>query len=209
MNAKGNFNVSVCLIVLLLWCVHGFSQTYKDIIKESGREGSELIGLKAPEWSETEWVNSEPLTLDALKGEVILIRWWVDMCPFCSKSSSALNEFHDKYKDKGLNVIGMYHPKPRNQTITKSYVQKSATDLEFEFPIAIDDNWDNLNKYWLNEVNRPYTSVSFLVDKAGYIRYIHPGPEYHKDGKGNHLRCKYDYRELNDMIIKLLKEDFD
>ena len=51
---------------------------------------------------ELKWMNSQPLKLSALEDKVILIRWWTETCPFCSRSAPALNEFHDTFKDKGL-----------------------------------------------------------------------------------------------------------
>ena len=154
-----------------------FGQDHTVLNIDIDREGAELIGTKAPEWFNKRWINSDTLTLADLKGKVVLIRWWVDQCPFCAQSSSALNEFHEKYKDDGLVVIGMFHPKPRPQSTTMEYVQKAAEALHFTFPVAIDDHWETLNEYWLN-VRRSFTSVSFLIDQEGIIRYIHPGPEF-------------------------------
>jgi hypothetical protein len=41
--------------------------------------------------------------------------------------------------------------------------------------IAIDLDWKTLRAYWLDGAKREYTSVSFLIDRKGTIRYIHPG----------------------------------
>lgn len=38
-----------------------------------------------------------------------------------------------------------------------------------EFPLAINHGWTTLKRYWLG------TSVSFLLDQHGIIRYVHPG----------------------------------
>lgn len=173
-------------------------------LKQAPKEGDELIGTKAKPWGEKIWINSEPLDLDDLKGKVVLIRWWTDICPFCAASSDALNIFQDEFETRGLQLIGMYHPKPRHTKVPESYVRKSAKSLGFEFPIAIDQDWSALSTYWLDNKNRPYTSVSFILDKQGIIRYIHPGPEFHPEGTGKHKQCVKDYEEIKAVIEKLL-----
>ena len=155
----------------------------------------ELIGTLAPELHASQWINSEPITLDELRGQVVLIRWWTAPdCPFCKASSAALNEWHEKYSQKGLQVLGMYHHKnssPLTLDLVKGYAQKFG----FTFPIGIDKNWDTLRTWWMYE-KRDWTSVSFLIDKEGVIQYIHPGGDYVKGDK--------DYQELENKINSLL-----
>lgn len=169
------------------------------------KAGDELIGKPAPEWGKLEWMNSQPLNLSELADKVILIRWWTETCPFCSRSAPALNEFHDTFKDKGLVVIGMYHPKPPGPRRQK-VLEKAVKRLGFEFPIALDLDWRALRRYWLAKGRNRWTSVSFLVDKRGKIRYIHPGGEYYKGEDAAQTEAERDYEELKAMIEKLLVE---
>jgi len=39
-------------------------------------QGAELIGTRAPGWDVSEWLNSQPLSLEHLRGRVVLVRWW-------------------------------------------------------------------------------------------------------------------------------------
>src|SRR5712692_8548174 len=76
------------------------------------RADDKLIGSKPLEWQVENWMNSKPLALKDLSGRVVLIRWWMAPgCPWCAATAPALNEFHEKYKDQGLVVIGFYHHK--------------------------------------------------------------------------------------------------
>ena len=169
------------------------------------KEDDELIGKPAPEWGKLEWMNSPPLKLNTLADKVVLIRWWTETCPFCSRSAPALNEFHDTFKDKGLVVIGMYHPKPPGPRRQKA-LEKAVKRLGFEFPIALDMDWRTLRRYWLAKGVHRWTSVSFLIDKRGKIRYIHPGGEYYKGEGKTQTGAQRDYEELKAMIEKLLAE---
>ena len=169
------------------------------------KEGDELIGKPAPEWGTLEWMNSQPLTLNELENKVVLIRWWTETCPFCAASAPALNEFHDTFKDKGLVVIGMYHPKPPGPRRQKA-LEKAVKRFGFEFPIGLDMDWGTLRRYWLTKGKHRWTSVSFLIDKRGKIRYIHPGGEYYKGEDETRTEAQRDYDELKAMIEKLIAE---
>ena len=174
--------------------------------QSSENDWKNLIGQPAPAWNIDQWINSEKLTLEDLKGKVILLRWWTEGCHYCIASADTLNEFHKKYQADGLTIIGMYHPKPYPERIPKHLVELFVKEKNFQFPIALDNHWKTLFDYWLQDANRSFTSVSFLLDKDGVIRYIHPGGEYHKDGEREHAKCKTDFYELEDAIVKLLRE---
>src|SRR3989449_2128297 len=117
-------------------------------------EGSELIGTKPGEWTVSEWLNSAPLTLESLRGKVVLVRWWTAPdCPYCEKSAPALNEFWQRYKVKGLVVVGMYHHKA-DMPLTREHVELHAKKFGFDFPVAIDTDWKTLHRWWLNTAPR-------------------------------------------------------
>lgn len=143
-------------------------------------QGDQIIGTPAPEWNNQQWINSPPLRISDLKGKVLLVRFFMDSsCPFCRASAPYLNEFHKEFKNKGLIVIGMYTPKPSPMNVPIDQVQKYVKDYGFQFPVALDNDWATLNKFWLDRVpDADFTSVSFLIDKSGIVRYIHQGGQY-------------------------------
>lgn len=146
-------------------------------------QAEKLIGTPAPEWNNQQWINSSPLHISDFKGKPILIRFFMDSsCPFCRASAPFLNEFYNAYKNKGLMVIGMYTPKPEPMNVPLEEVQKYVKDYGFEFPVTLDNDWATLNKFWLDRVpDADFTSVTFLIDKKGIVRYIHPGGIYNSD----------------------------
>jgi len=142
-------------------------------------EGLELIGTKAPGLSGLKWLNSEPLQIEDLKGNVVLIRFWLVGCPFCVNTAPSLVELHEKYGDKGLRVIGIHHPKSE-RTRDENLVKMAAKQFGYDFPIAQDQEWKVINQYWLGDKKRSYTSSTFLIDKNGVIRLVHDGGEFYK-----------------------------
>src|SRR5437870_3014600 len=190
MNAKGNYSISTAariFLVALCW-----------LASCPARAGEKLIGTKPSGWQVEQWLNSKPLKLADLKGKVVLVRWWTAPdCPYCKATAPALNEFYREYHRRGLEVIGFYHHKS-DEPLRVEDVKKYAQEFGFRFPVAIDADWRTLKQWWLNTGDRGWTSVSFLIDRQGLIRRIHPGGQYVEGDK--------DYAEMKAKIKELLAE---
>jgi peroxiredoxin len=156
-----------------------------------------LIGTKAWDWQVKNWMNSGPVQLKDLSGKVVLVRWWTEGCPFCSATAPALNEFYDQFHSRGLQVIGFYHHKS-NEPLDVEKVHQCAKRLGFKFPVAIDYDWQTLRRWWLDSSGASWTSVSFLIDRKGTIRHVHPGGQY--------VQGDDDYRVMKAKIEQLLAE---
>jgi thiol-disulfide isomerase/thioredoxin len=147
-------------------------------------EGADLIGLPVDHWEVRDWINSEPLTLEELRGKVVLVRWWTAPgCPFCEASAPAINEFSQRYRDRGLVVVGFYHHKSQTP-LSVADVKEQVRKLGFAFPVAIDPNWTTLRRWWLDKHDRGWTSVTILLDRRGVIRHVHPGGAFFKGESG-------------------------
>lgn len=135
-----------------------------------------VVGRPAPRWSVRDWMNSPPLTLEDLKGKVVLVRWWTGPdCPYCIPSVRALSELDRRFRDRGLVVVGFYHHKS-GRPLRLEEVRRAAGAMGMSFPIAVDPGWRTLRRYWLDRMpGELWTSVSFLIDRRGMVRYVHPG----------------------------------
>ena len=156
-----------------------------------------VLGNPAPEWEVRDWINSKPLTLKGFRGRVVLIRWWTGPdCPYCSASAPVLSELHHRYKDKGLVVIGFYHHKEAGP-VNPEDVARLGKKMGLDFPLAIDPDWKTLKRYWLERAsNAEWTSVSFLINQEGVVRYIHPGGTI-SHGDGEELK-----RQIEELLHK-------
>ena len=162
--------------------------------------GAERIGRPAPAWSFERWIRTAPLSLDALHGKVVLIRWWTDGCHYCAATLPGLETLRARYADQGLVVIGAYHPKPPRD-VSDRKILAFADKLGFEGPIAVDREWSTLDRYWLaGHPERDWTSVSFLIDREGVIRWLHGGGEYHPSSDPRHATCDLEYRGLEKVL---------
>ena len=84
---------------------------------------------------------------------------------------------------------------------------RAASDrLGFTFPVALDADWTALRRWWPDLEKRGWTSVSFVVDRKGIIRYVHPGGEFHASNDSAHASCERDYKDIERTINRLLSE---
>lgn len=174
--------------------------------QNSHSEGEDRIGTAAPAFGLQHWVNSSPLEISDLKGKVVLVRWWTDTCNLCAATAPALRKLQEEYGSRGFQVIGVFHPKPAGDWSVPR-VRQAAARLNFAFPVALDGDWSALKRWWLNGAERDYTSVSFIVDKHGVIRYVHPGGEFHEsNGDPAHAVCERDFRTIEKVVSQLLAE---
>lgn len=170
------------------------------------REGRELIGKPAPEFVGLQWIDPEqrPLTMRDLRGKVVLVRFWLRDCPFCSATAPALNRLQTDFGSQGLQVIGIHHPKSEAAREV-DYVWEGARNLGFKFPVAMDNDWQTLRRWWLTR-HRGYTSATLLVDRRGIIRWVHDGGAFFPSDNPADAAQNEAYRSLVARIRQLLAE---
>jgi peroxiredoxin len=131
----------------------------------------DALRRKAPEW-----INSKPLKLAELKGQVVVVHFWTHGCVNCIHNYPAYNAWHERFAGKGVTVIGVHTPEFESEKDV-GRVRKKVGDNGLKFPVVIDNGaaiwraWDN--RYW--------PSI-YLVDKQGVVRYRWEG-EVGKDGE--------------------------
>ncbi len=165
-----------------------------------------VLDLPARAWSFDRWLRTPPLTPSALRGKLVLLRWFTEECHYCEGTLPELERLRKRYDDAGLVVIGVFHPKPM-RPVRDARILKLADRLGFHGPIAVDERWTTLDRWWLDgHPERNWTSVSFLVDQAGTVRWVHTGGEYHPGEDPRHRGCARQYAELVATIDRLLAE---
>jgi cytochrome c biogenesis protein CcdA/thiol-disulfide isomerase/thioredoxin len=167
----------------------GINQKPMDVTK-IGKPTSEMLipkGPVAPELiSGGAWFNSNPQTLAQLRGKVVIIDFWTYSCINCQRTLPYLRSWYDKYKDKGLVIIGVHAPEFEFEKSEKNVAQ-AITDFNLTYPIVQDNDFAT----WRAYSNR-YWPAKYIIDKEGYIRYTHFG--------------EGEYDETERVIQELLKE---
>ena len=152
---------------------------------DGSRGGS--VGDCAPEFAGTqEWINSEPLSMEGLLGKVVLIDFWTYTCVNCIRTLPFLQEWHQRYADDGLVIVGVHTPEFEFEKVYDNVVQ-ATIDEGVAWPVVQDNDFT----VWRSYSNR-YWPAKYLIDRNGEIQYRHFG-----EGK---------YGETEEWIRQLLEE---
>jgi len=143
-------------------------------------DATTIVGKSVPAWN-VDWMGAAPIAPADLRGNVVLVRWFTEGCPYCAATAPTLVQLDQELREKGLRVIGMYHDKS-DEPLEPARVKALADRFGFRFPIAIDHDWKTLKQWWLDD-HEGWTSVSFLVDRKGVVRYVHTGGAYAPDSE--------------------------
>lgn len=135
--------------------------SYSDMQIEKGQ-------IRAPEIGRV-WLNSTPLNLRQLRGRAILIDFWDYTCVNCIRTLPYVQIWHERYKDKGLTVIGVHTP----EFIFAQYEQNVERGIQ-EFGLTYPNVLDSDYELWQAYANRAWPS-KYLIDKDGYGRYTRMG----------------------------------
>ena len=135
----------------------------------------------------TTWLNSPPLTQEALRGKVVVVDFWTYSCINCLRSLPYIKAWAEKYKDQGLVVIGVHAPEFAFERDLGN-VRRAVKDLGVAYPVAIDND-DTIWRAFHNS----YWPAHYFIDAQGRVRA-------HHFGEG-------DYGRSERIIQKLLAEN--
>ena len=143
----------------------------------------------APELTNDIWLNvNAPLRLADLRGKVVIVEMWTFGCINCQNVMPSLKDWHDKYKDQGLVIIGNHFPEFSYEADLGNL--KEAIDrFGIEYAVAQDNDGATWKAY-----KNHYWPALYLIDKQGHIRYVHIG-----EGR---------YQQTEENIKALLAEEY-
>ena len=101
--------------------------------------------------------------------KVILVDFWTYSCINCQRTLPYLTTWHNKYKNKGLLIIGVHTPE---FDFEKEYdnVVRATKKWDLHYPIILDND----HQTWRAYKNR-YWPRKYLIDIDGFIVYDHIG----------------------------------
>lgn len=115
------------------------------------------------------WINSPPLTINELKGKVVLIDFWTYSCINCIRTLPYLKAWYQRYHDKGLVIIGVHSPEFSFERKLAN-VQDAVKRYGIKYPVALDNHFAT----WRNYKNH-YWPAHYLINKQGMVVYEHFG----------------------------------
>jgi cytochrome c biogenesis protein CcdA/thiol-disulfide isomerase/thioredoxin len=142
---------------------------------------------KAPDFTGiVSWLNTpgdKPLSLDQLKGKVVLVDFWTYSCINCQRSLPHVEGWYNDYRKQGLVVVGVSTPEFAFEHVV-SNVRSAAGNLGVDYPIAIDNNYGTWDAY-----NNEYWPAEYLIDPTGEVRA-------YDFGEGGYSKMESNIRQL-------------
>lgn len=125
--------------------------------------------VQAPEIISSTWINSAPLTMDVLRGKVVMVEFWTFGCWNCRNIEPYVKKWHQKYEKAGLVVIAVHSPEfshEKEVARVKDYVKNN----NIPYAVPIDNEFRNWRKY-----HNRYWPTLYVIDKKGTIQYTRIG----------------------------------
>ena len=128
-------------------------------------------------------VGEQDFEREVLRSELpVLIDFTASWCAPCKKSFPALNELHERYRDKGLTIIAV------NVDAKRADMERFLKTTPASFSVVRDAEQKLVAR---TEVESMPTS--FLIDAAGRVRFLHKGYS------GDETKKKY-VREIEELL---------
>jgi hypothetical protein len=132
----------------------------------------------AQPWTVSEWINtSEPLTLESLRGQVVVLHVFQMLCPGCvSHGIPQAKAIHNAFPSDRLKVIGLHSVFEHHDAMTPAALKAFVYEYRLRFAIGIDqpDSRDPI-PLTMRAYGLEGTPTLILIDKGGHIRLNHFG----------------------------------
>ncbi len=112
---------------------------------------------------------SMPLSMDDLKGKVVVIDFWTYSCVNCVRTLPYLRAWYDAYKSRGLVIVGVHTPEFEFEK-SPANVAKAMRELGVTWPVVQDNDYQEWNAY-----ANQYWPAHYFIDAKGEVRYFHFG----------------------------------
>lgn len=115
------------------------------------------------------WFNSPPLSMDKLRGKVVLVEFWTRECINCIDVLPQVKSLYEKYASQGLVVVGVHTPE-YDEERDPVLLQKAIDQYHITWPVVSDNGYRIWNAYG----NRYWPAI-YLIDQRGHVVYYHVG----------------------------------
>lgn len=150
---------------------------------------------RAPAFTQTDpaaWLNSAPLTWDALHGSVTLVEFWTFACWNCYRTIPWLRTLEPRYGARGFRIVSVHTPEFERERV-RANVEAKLREHQVAYPVMLDNDY----ALW-NAFGNRYWPAFYLVDRDGRVRATFAGETHAGDRNA---------RAMESAIEELLKAE--
>lgn len=133
------------------------------------------------------------VSLEELRGKVVLLNIWATWCPPCVKEMPSMQRVYEEHRDRGLEILavavddepGVRQPDGRIEGLVSDFVDRFG----LTFPVVVDPTGETERRF-----DTDYLPTTFLIDRQGRIRVREVGGRF------------WDEEPYIDMVESLLEE---
>ncbi|WP_027008181.1 cytochrome c biogenesis protein DipZ [Conexibacter woesei] len=138
----------------------------------------------APEFADTQqWFNTQPLSMKALRGRVVLIDFWTYTCINCLRTLPYLEAWDARYRRQGLTIVGVHAPEFQFEHDAGN-VARAIRSNHIKYPVVQDNDLGTWNAY-----GNQYWPADYLIDADGQVRAT-------QFGEGDYAKTESEIRSL-------------
>ncbi len=82
-------------------------------------------------------LDGDSIKLVNYQGKVLVVDFWATYCPPCVKQAPQLAALNEKYRDRGLEVVGLTSDPKEDQQKVEEFIKKAGIN----YTIAFDNSW--------------------------------------------------------------------
>ncbi len=138
-NHKSSVRRISGILIFAAIILAGSSIDFDGIFANSTKDIANTNYKQAPEFGKATWINSKQLKMKDLKGKVVLVHFWTYSCKNCEETLPYVKKCYEKYKDKGLVVVGVHTPEFSKEGDLEN-VKKAVTKREIDYPVLVDSS---------------------------------------------------------------------
>jgi thiol-disulfide isomerase/thioredoxin len=150
-----------------------------DAVRVSDIQADMLIAAAsapvAPAFADGTWINSDSLSIEKLRGRVVLIEFWTFGCYNCRNTLPAVREWDTRYRDRGLTIVGVHTPETSSEYRIDN-VRREVLSLGVKYAIVTDNDYQTWKAYGVEG-----WPTIFVLDKHSRIRWLHVGEGSYND----------------------------
>lgn len=153
--------------------IESLGGTAAEVKTGAGTASDALAQRTAPEIVASEWIGQKPAKLSELRGRVVVLDFWATWCKPCIVTMPKINSLQQRYKDRGLVVLGLtkffgeVNRRPVTPAAELASLRAFRAQHGLDYGFVVADTGENDASYGVGPI-----PTAVLIDRRGRVRHF-------------------------------------